>query len=56
MCSLGSQDLEAIAGQQPLPSPLAARLPTYLADVREKPSWLLQFFVLARTMAGRRLH
>jgi hypothetical protein len=31
------------------------RIPTYLADFREKPSWLLMF-LFGRTMAGRRLH
>jgi len=47
--------LEAIARSGGSLRRLAARLPTYLADVREKPSWL-PMFVLARTMAGRRLH
>jgi hypothetical protein len=34
---------------------IAARLPTYLADLRENPAWL-PMFLLARTMPGRRAH
>ena len=34
---------------------MKARLPTYLADLRENPAWL-PMFVLARTMPARRLH
>jgi hypothetical protein len=34
---------------------VVARLPTYLADMRENPAWL-PMFVLARTMPARRAH
>jgi hypothetical protein len=34
---------------------IAARLPTYLSDIRENPAWL-PMFIFARTLPGRRLH
>ena len=34
---------------------MAARIPTYWADLRENPAWL-PMFVLARTMPARRMH
>jgi hypothetical protein len=48
-------NLELIARGGGRAQRLLARLPTYLADLRENPSWLVMF-VFARTMPGRRLH
>jgi hypothetical protein len=47
--------LEAVARSGSLLRRIAVRIPTYLTDLRENPAWL-PMFVLARTMAGRRLH
>ena len=51
----GAASLEAIARDGSLFRRIAARIPTYLTDLRENPAWL-PMFVLARTMPGRRLH
>lgn len=48
-------DLEAIARTGGPLRRMAARIPTYLADARENPAWLLMF-LLARTMPFRRAH
>lgn len=48
-------DLEAIARTGGPLRRMAARLPTYLTDLRENPAWL-PMFVLARTMPFRRAH
>jgi len=50
-----SANLELIARGGGRAQRLLARLPTYVADWRENPSWL-PMFVFARTMPGRRLH
>lgn len=50
-----ARDLEAIARTGGRFRRMAARLPTYLADVRENPAWL-PMFLLARTMPFRRAH
>ena len=52
---LASKDLETIARTGGTFSRMAARIPTYLTDVRENPAWL-PMFLLARTMAFRRAH
>lgn len=49
------QDLDSIARNGSVLRRIAVRIPTYIADIRENPAWLLMF-VLARTMPGRRLH
>jgi hypothetical protein len=51
----GATSLEAIARNGSLLSRIAARIPTYLTDLRENPAWL-PMFMLARTMPGRRMH
>jgi len=51
----GAASLEAIARNGSMLRRMAARIPTYLTDLRENPAWL-PMFVLARTMPGRRLH
>jgi hypothetical protein len=51
----GAVSLEAIARNGSLFRRIAARIPTYLTDLRENPAWL-PMFVLARTMPGRRMH
>lgn len=51
----GTASLEAVARNGSLFQRIAARIPTYLSDLRENPAWL-PMFVLARTMPGRRLH
>ncbi|RTL95981.1 MAG: hypothetical protein EKK31_28810 [Hyphomicrobiales bacterium] len=51
----GAASLEAIARDGSLFKRMAVRIPTYLTDLRENPAWL-PMFVLARTMAGRRIH
>ncbi|MGX5846401.1 hypothetical protein ACWGTO_04910 [Mesorhizobium sp. PL10] len=51
----GTASLEAIARNGSLFRRIAARIPTYLSDLRENPAWL-PMFMLARTMPGRRLH
>ena len=48
-------DLEAIARRGGTLRRITARIPTYLADLRENPSWL-PMFLLARTMPARRAH
>ncbi|MFA7416109.1 MAG: hypothetical protein WC048_16680 [Rhizobium sp.] len=48
-------DLESIARTGGPFRRMAARLPTYLTDLRENPAWL-PMFVLARTMPFRRAH
>jgi hypothetical protein len=48
-------NLEAIARSGAPLRRIVARLPTYLADMRENPTWLAMF-VLARTMPARRAH
>jgi hypothetical protein len=50
-----NDSLEAVARNGNLLRRIAVRIPTYLTDLRENPAWL-PMFVLARTMAGRRLH
>ncbi|WP_337267418.1 hypothetical protein [Oryzifoliimicrobium ureilyticus] len=50
-----SEDLESIARSGGTLRRMAARVPTYLTDLRENPAWL-PMFVLARTMPGRRAH
>lgn len=49
------KDLEAIARTGGPLRRMAARVPTYLTDLRENPAWL-PMFVLARTMPFRRVH
>ena len=51
----GAANLEAIARNGSMLRRIAARIPTYLSDLRENPAWL-PMFMLARTMPGRRLH
>ena len=51
----GTASLEAVARNGSLLQRIAARIPTYLSDLRENPAWL-PMFMLARTMPGRRLH
>lgn len=51
----GTSSLEAVARNGSLFQRIAARIPTYLSDLRENPAWL-PMFVLARTIPGRRLH
>lgn len=51
----GAASLEAIARNGSMLRRIAVRIPTYLSDIRENPAWL-PMFVLARTMAGRRMH
>jgi hypothetical protein len=53
--SSDAASLEAIARDGSLFRRIAARIPTYLKDLRENPAWL-PMFVLARTMPGRRMH
>ena len=50
-----TNDLEAAARIGTPLQRIRARVPTYMKDLRENPAWL-PMFVLARTMAGRRLH
>ncbi|WP_028748529.1 hypothetical protein [Rhizobium mesoamericanum] len=49
------KDLESIARTGGSLRRMAARVPTYLTDLRENPAWL-PMFVLARTMPFRRAH
>jgi hypothetical protein len=49
------KDLEAIARTGGTIRRLAARVPTYLTDLRENPAWLAMF-LLARTIPFRRAH
>jgi hypothetical protein len=49
------QDLESIARHGGTFRRMAARLPTYLTDLRENPAWL-PMFLLARTIPFRRAH
>ncbi|MFT4182106.1 MAG: hypothetical protein QM636_09340 [Rhizobium sp.] len=49
------KDLEAIARSGGPLRRMAARVPTYLTDLRENPAWL-PMFLLARTMPFRRAH
>lgn len=49
------KDLEAIARTGGPLRRMAARIPTYLTDLRENPAWL-PMFLLARTMRFRRAH
>ena len=49
------RDLESIARRGSPLSRMAARIPTYLADVKENPTWL-PMFLLARTMPARKAH
>ncbi|WP_027151414.1 hypothetical protein [Mesorhizobium sp. WSM2561] len=49
------KDLEAIARTGGPLRRMAARIPTYLTDLRENPAWL-PMFLLARTMPFRRAH
>ena len=51
----GAASLEAIARNGSLLRRIAARIPTYLSDLRENPAWL-PMFMLARTMPARKLH
>lgn len=50
-----TKDLETIARTGGLFRRLSARVPTYLADLRENPAWL-PMFMLARTMPFRKAH
>jgi hypothetical protein len=50
-----SNDLETIARSAGPLRRMAARIPTYMTDVRENPAWL-PMFLLARTMLFRRAH
>lgn len=50
-----SNDLETIARSGGAFRRMAARVPTYLTDVRENPAWL-PMFLLARTMPFRKAH
>jgi hypothetical protein len=50
-----TNNLESIARSGGVVRRIIARLPTYLADLRENPAWLAMF-VLARTMPARRAH
>ncbi|WFU52012.1 hypothetical protein [Sinorhizobium terangae] len=49
------KDLEAIARSGGTVRRIAARVPTYLTDVRENPAWL-PMFLLARVMPFRKAH
>ncbi|WP_455872597.1 hypothetical protein [Rhizobium yanglingense] len=49
------KDLEAIARTGGPLRRMAARVPTYLTDLKENPAWL-PMFLLARTMPFRRAH
>lgn len=49
------KDLEAIARTGGTLRRMAARVPTYLTDLRENPAWL-PMFLLARTIPFRRAH
>src|SRR4051812_27631719 len=49
------QDLDSIARRGSPLRRMAARIPTYLADVKESPTWL-PMFLLARTMPARKAH
>lgn len=49
------KDLEAIARSGGTVRRIAARVPTYLTDVRENPAWL-PMFLLARMMPFRKAH
>lgn len=49
------KDLEAIARTGGTFRRMAARVPTYLTDLRENPAWL-PMFLLARTIPFRRAH
>jgi hypothetical protein len=49
------KDLEAIARTGGTFRRMAARVPTYLTDLRENPAWLAMF-LLARTIPFRRAH
>jgi len=51
----GAASLEAIARNGSMLRRIAARIPTYMSDLRENPAWL-PMFVLARTMPARRMH
>jgi AcrR family transcriptional regulator len=48
-------DLEAVARRGGKFQRMAARIPTYLTDLRENPAWL-PMFMLARTMPFRKAH
>jgi hypothetical protein len=50
-----SSDLEMIARKAGPLRRIVARIPTYLADLRENPAWL-PMFLFARTMPMRRAH
>ncbi|WP_425645317.1 hypothetical protein [Agrobacterium leguminum] len=50
-----NSDLEAIARRGGKFQRMAARIPTYLTDLRENPAWL-PMFMLARTMPFRKAH
>jgi hypothetical protein len=53
--SSGGASLDDIARNGGLFRRIAARIPTYMTDLRENPAWL-PMFVLARTMPARRMH
>jgi hypothetical protein len=50
-----AESLELVARSDSTLHRVRERIPTYLADFREDPSWLLMF-IFARTMAGRNWH
>jgi hypothetical protein len=50
-----ASDIEAVARKGGKLRRMAVRIPTYMADIRENPAWLLMF-LLARTIPGRRAH
>jgi hypothetical protein len=50
-----AESLEIVARSGSTLDRIRERIPTYLSDFREDPSWLLMF-VFARTMAGRNWH
>ncbi len=51
----GAKSLELIARDQSTLARVVERIPTYLSDFREDPSWLLMF-ALGRTSLGRAWH
>lgn len=55
MLAQQAQSLEEIARRGGVLKRIAARVPTYLTDLREDPTWLFMF-VFARLMLPRKLH
>jgi len=50
-----ADDLETVARKGGKLRRMVARLPTYMADIRENPAWL-PMFLLARTVPARKVH